>query len=55
MSVNPSAPMGALSAAEPDFFPLKVARKEEVAQGIYLFELRHPTAHPCPPSRPART
>lgn len=48
MSVNPSAPAGDLPAAEPDFFPLKVARKEEVAQGIYLFELRHPDGAPLP-------
>jgi len=50
MSVNPSA-NGALTqnpTAEPDFFALKVTRKEEVAQGIYLFELRHPEGAPLP-------
>lgn len=55
MSVNPSVANGAAAQAaaaepgsEPDFFPLKVARKEEVAQGIYLFELRHPDGAPLP-------
>src|SRR3982751_1792765 len=43
MSINPKDP-----AAEPDFFALKVARKKEVAQGIYLFELRHPEGAPLP-------
>ena len=39
MSVNPRA--SGVAAAEPDFFSLMVARKQEVAQGIYWFELRH--------------
>jgi len=43
MSVNPRDP-----AIDPDFFTLKVARKEEVAQGIYLFELHHPEGAPLP-------
>lgn len=41
MSVNPE-PGGAPSPAEPDFFRLKVAQKKKLAEGIYLFELRHP-------------
>ena len=44
MSVNPKAS----AAPEPDFFALAVARKQEVAQGIYLFELRHPEGAPLP-------
>lgn len=50
MSVNPKANDAATqaTAAEPDFFALKVARKEEVAQGIYLFELRRPDGAPLP-------
>lgn len=47
MSVNPSGANGTPSA-EPDFFALKVARKEEAAQDIYLFELRHPEGAPLP-------
>jgi len=46
MSVNPSA--HGVPETEPDFFALKVAHKEEVAQGIYLFELRHPDGAPLP-------
>jgi len=46
MSVNPRA--GGVPLAEPDFFSLAVARKQEVAQGIYLFELRHPEGAPLP-------
>lgn len=43
MSVNPDVGASARGTpAEPDFFNLKVVRKEAVAQGIYLFELRHP-------------
>ena len=35
MSVNPDT----ATTAEPDFFELDVVHKEEVAQGIFLFEL----------------
>ena len=46
MSVNPSVATDA--TAEPDFFNLRVMKKEAVAQGIYLFELRHPDGAPLP-------
>jgi len=46
MSVNPRA--DGVPVAEPDFFPLTVASKQEVAQGIYWFELRHPEGAPLP-------
>src|SRR4051794_10746454 len=45
MSVNPDATL----TAEPDFFSLDVVHKEEVAQGIFLFELRRPDGAPLPP------
>lgn len=53
MSVNPSVAADATAAAtaattEPDFFNLRVVKKEAVAQGIYLFELRHPDGAPLP-------
>ncbi len=53
MSVNPSVATDATAAAtaattEPDFFNLRVVKKEAVAQGIYLFELRHPDGAPLP-------
>ncbi len=47
MSVNPE-PGGAPSPAEPDFFKLKVAQKKKLAEGIYLFELRHPEGEQLP-------
>lgn len=37
---------------EPDFFNVKVVTKEAVAQGIYLFELRHPEGVPLPAFTP---
>ncbi len=41
--VNPKASaMLSNPSQEPDFFKLLVLRKEEVAQGIYMFELRDP-------------
>lgn len=56
MSVNPSVATGASATAsathEPDFFKLKVVKKEAVAQGIYLFELRHPDGAPLPAFTP---
>lgn len=54
MSVNPSAAAGspAATAIEPDFFKLRVVRKEAVAHGIYLFELRHPDSAPLPAFTP---
>ena len=50
MSVNPGVAMNApaAEAVEPEFFGLKVVSKETVAQGIYLFELRHPDGAPLP-------
>lgn len=50
MSVNPDQReqlTGNLSA-EPDFSMLKVAQKKKLAEGIYLFELRHPEHAPLP-------
>ena len=57
MSVNPDTVAGAPAAAiaavhEPDFFKVEVVRKEAVAQGIYLFELRHPQGEPLPAFTP---
>ena len=51
--VGSSAPTD-ISAArlEPDFFSLKVARKETLAQGIHLFELRHSGGLPLPAFTP---
>jgi phthalate 4,5-dioxygenase reductase subunit len=42
MSVNPrpAGDAGAIAVPEPDFFQLKVTHKQELAGGIYLFELR---------------
>ena len=52
MSVNPSVARAASSADtggdEPDFFNVRVVRKEAVAQSIYLFELCHPGGAPLP-------
>ncbi|MDO9405725.1 MAG: PDR/VanB family oxidoreductase [Polaromonas sp.] len=48
MSVNPS-PTSDAATAEPEFTSLKVTRKEAVAAGIYLFELRHPLGEALPP------
>lgn len=43
ISVNPDSPATASGPpAEPDFFSVRVVRKERVAQDIYLFELRLP-------------
>ncbi|MFC5524066.1 PDR/VanB family oxidoreductase [Polaromonas jejuensis] len=47
MSVNPDVATDA-ATVEPDFFNLRVVKKEAVAQGIYLFELRHPDGAPLP-------
>ncbi|MDB5929378.1 MAG: oxidoreductase [Polaromonas sp.] len=56
MSVNPSVtadvPVADSSVHEPDFFNVRVVRKEAVAQGIYLFELRHPEGAPLPAFTP---
>ena len=54
MSVNPSVAAGSPAAAaiEPAFFKLQVVRKEAVAQGICLFELRHPEGDPLPTFTP---
>lgn len=57
MSVNPSIATGAPDAAiaavhEPDFFNLRVVKKELVAQGIYLFELRDPDGAALPAFTP---
>jgi len=53
MSDIPDTNSGTSNAAvasvhEPDFFDVKVVRKETAAQGIYLFELRHPEGGPLP-------
>ena len=53
MSINPDTATGAPDTTipavhEPDFFNVKVAKKEAVAQGIYLFELRHPDGAALP-------
>lgn len=47
MSVNPE-PGAAAEPAETDFFSLKVAQKKKLAEGIYLFELRHPEGAQLP-------
>lgn len=53
MSVNPNVATSAGNTANrPDFFNLKVARKEAVAQGIHLFELRHPDGLELPAFTP---
>lgn len=56
MSVNPSVATGASAAGsgpqKDDFFNVRVVKKEAVAQGIYLFELRHPDGAPLPPFTP---
>ena len=51
--VNPrySATTSNLSQ-EPDFFKLLVTRKEAVADGIYLFELRNPDGAELPAFTP---
>ncbi len=51
MSVNPEAGSDLTTAvpAEPAFFKLKVAQKKKLAEGIYLFELRHPEGAELPP------
>ena len=47
MIVNPSSPSSAGAApAEADFFKVRVARKTELAGGIYLFELMMRMARP---------
>jgi phthalate 4,5-dioxygenase reductase subunit len=48
MSVNPETGTGFAVKAEPDFLQLKVTRKQAAAQGIDLFELRHPDGAPLP-------
>ena len=35
-------------AMEPDFMKLQVAKKQALAGGIYLFELRHPDGSELP-------
>ncbi|MDB5937732.1 MAG: oxidoreductase [Polaromonas sp.] len=59
MSVNPGVATVATGASEadagahePDFFSVRVVRKEAVAQGIYLFELRHPDGESLPAFTP---
>ena len=56
MSVNPGVATGASAADslvhEPDFLNVRVVRKEAIAQGIYLFELRHPDGAPLPAFTP---
>ena len=56
MSVNPGVATGASAADagvhEPDFFNVRVVRKEAVAQGIYLFDLCHPGGAPLPAFTP---
>lgn len=56
MSVNPRAETDASAAAAvahtPDFFEVKIVRKDAVAQGIYIFELRHPEGASLPPFTP---
>ena len=55
MSVNPSDTglnPGGSATAEPDFFELQVLRKEEVASGIYMFELRHADGRVLPSFTP---
>jgi len=56
MSVNPGVATGASAVNsmvhEPDFFKVRVTRKEAVAQDIYLFELRHPGGEPLPAFTP---
>lgn len=51
MSVNPSPAdaAGTISAVKDDFFRLKVMHKDELAGGIYLFELRHEQGAALPP------
>jgi phthalate 4,5-dioxygenase reductase component len=39
MSVNPNEASTAVASAEPDFFDVRVIRKAQAAEGIYLFEL----------------
>jgi phthalate 4,5-dioxygenase reductase subunit len=49
MSVNPSLASCADAApAEPDFFKVRVARKQSLAGDIYLFELRDPDNRALP-------
>ena len=48
MSVNPESQETAGPAAELAFFNVRVARKQELAGGIYLFELRHPDGSDLP-------
>lgn len=53
MSVNPNlATSAGDTPTEPDFFDLKVARKEAVVHGIYMFELRHPDGLELPAFTP---
>lgn len=50
MSVNPQplTEPAAATFAEPDFFMLKVAQKKQLAESIYLFELRDPQGAQLP-------
>lgn len=50
MIVNPEPgdESGAPTPLEPDFFKLKVAQKKKLAEGVYLFELRHPQGATLP-------
>ena len=52
MSVNPEAVTADAAVHEPDFFNVEVVKKEAVAQGIYLFELRHPEGAALPAFTP---
>ena len=49
MSVNPGAQSGSNLPADPDFFNVQVSRKEALAGGIVLFELRDPGGKELPP------
>ena len=49
MSVNPELQAATAESAQPDFFNVRVTRKNELAGGIYQFELRHPDGGDLPP------
>jgi len=49
---NTNATMRGAAVVEPDFFEAEVVRKEAVAQGIFLFELRRPDGNALPPFTP---
>ena len=59
MSVIPNQPSSGMASGgvdqssgqpgvEPDFFTVKVSRKQVLAEGIYLFELQHPLGEELP-------